>query len=59
MDYGWCRPLSKRKCWQVTEILHRAKVFDADTAAREAAKQERLHAQHSSPSFAAAGIVHE
>lgn len=23
------RPLSKRKCWVVTQILHRARVFDA------------------------------
>jgi hypothetical protein len=34
-----CRPLSKRKSWTVTEILHRAKIFDAN-AARAAADQQ-------------------
>lgn len=53
------RPRSKRKCWEVTQILHRARVFDADAAAREAAKQERLHSHPggTAPSFAASAVL--
>ena len=32
-----CRPLSKRKSWTITEILHRAKVFDSNVAKNTAA----------------------
>ena len=51
-----CRPLSKRKSWTVTEILHRAKIFDAQQAASAAAIQVE---QHSSPSFAASAILNK
>lgn len=42
------RPRSKRKCWEVTDILHRARVFDANAQA--------LKQKESAPSFAASGI---
>lgn len=46
-----CRPLSKRKSWTVTEVLHKARVFDASQAA-----QGSLGRQQGAPSFAAAGV---
>ena len=48
-----CRPLSKRKCWEVTQVLHRARVFDAD-AARAATKQQQ--GAGAGPSFAASAV---
>lgn len=61
-----CRPLSKRKCWMVTDILHRAKQFDAESAQRAAAAATQEHAASASaarvhhappPSFAAGGVT--
>eukprot|EP00887_Chlorella_sp_A99_P001475 scaffold8.g1475.t1 len=65
-----CRPLSKRKCWTVTDILHRAKVFDAESAAAAARAAAEEHAaaaaaaraqQHvqAAPSFAASGVTEQ
>ena len=57
------RPLSKRKSWVVTQILHRARVFDADSAARAAAADAAAHHAGGSsggglgaPSFAASAV---
>lgn len=44
------RPISKNKCWEVFEIVHRARVFDADAATRGAVSRLR---QATAPSFAA------
>lgn len=56
-----CRPLSKRKSWTVTEILHRAKIFDANAARAAAAQQPRSSATSSSigeaHSFASSALV--
>ena len=51
------RPLSKRKTWVVAEILHRARIFDAEAAAKAAAADAAAH--HSplgAPSFAASAL---
>ena len=50
-----CRPLSKRKCWEVTSILHRSKQFDADSAARAAAADVAAHAAHGGGSSLGSG----
>lgn len=56
------RPLSKRKSWVVTQVLHRARVFDADSAARAAAADAAAHHAGGSsgglgaPSFAASAV---
>lgn len=57
------RPLSKRKSWVVTQVLHRAKIFDANTAAQAAAAETAQHASGSgsgsglgAPSFAASAV---
>lgn len=51
-----CRPLSKRKSWRVTEILGRAKIFDANVV--QSASVPSPPNQHAgAPSFAAAGIM--
>ncbi|KAG7669418.1 hypothetical protein Ndes2526B_g05743 [Nannochloris sp. 'desiccata'] len=54
-----CRPLSKRKSWTVTEILHRAKIFDANAARAAAAQQPRSSTSNSigARSFASSAIV--
>lgn len=63
-----CRPLSKHKCWQVTDILHRAKQFDAESAQRAAEASAQEHAAASAaarlhhappPSFAAGGVTEQ
>jgi small subunit ribosomal protein S17 len=59
------RPRSKRKCWEVTEVLHRARVFDAAAAAAAAvaaaaaAGPPRAAAAFAAPSFAAGGVPRE
>ena len=61
------RPLSKRKSWVVTQVLHRARVFDAESAAQAAAADAAAH-QHGgsssggsgglgAPSFAASAVT--
>ncbi len=57
------RPLSKRKSWVVTQVLHRARVFDADSAAKAAAADAAAHHAGGSsggglgaPSFAASAV---
>ncbi|KDD73007.1 hypothetical protein H632_c2635p0 [Helicosporidium sp. ATCC 50920] len=47
------RPLSKNKCWSVTDILHKAKQFDAQAATRGAVArlQETMNT-----GFAASGL---
>ncbi|KAL4418663.1 hypothetical protein ABPG77_003581 [Micractinium sp. CCAP 211/92] len=53
------RPLSKRKCWVVTQILHRARVFDAESAAQAAAADAAAHHAGGglgAPSFAASAL---
>lgn len=55
------RPLSKRKSWVVTQVLHRARVFDADSAATAAAADAAAHHAGGggglgAPSFAASAV---
>jgi hypothetical protein len=55
-----CRPLSKRKSFTVTQVLHRARVFDADAAAKAAAADAAAHQAGGlvgAPSFAASAIT--
>lgn len=54
-----CRPLSKRKSFVVTQILHRAKQFDAESAAQAAAADVAAHQSSGlgAPSFAAASLT--
>ena len=54
-----CRPLSRRKCWQVTQVLHRAKQFDAEAAARAVATPQQGAAPPplGAPSFAASALT--
>ena len=47
------RPRSKRKCWEVTDILHRAKVYDAESATRGAVEKLR---EASDRGFAASAV---
>ena len=53
------RPLSKRKSWVVGAVMHRARVFDADAAARAAAADAAVHrdAALGAPSFAASALT--
>jgi hypothetical protein len=53
-----CRPLSKRKSWTVTEILHRAKIFDANAASAAAAQQPRSSIGEAR-SFASSAIANQ
>jgi hypothetical protein len=52
-----CRPLSKRKSWTVTEILHRAKIFDANAASAAAAQQPRSSSIGEARSFASSAML--
>lgn len=61
-----CRPLSKRKAFKVTQIIHKAKVFDAAAAEarakemiaekNELAKQTELDTFGIHRGFAASGV---
>jgi hypothetical protein len=54
-----CRPLSKRKAFVITQILHRAKQFDAEAAAQAAAADAAAHQSSAlgTPTFAASAIT--
>ncbi|KAK2076846.1 hypothetical protein QBZ16_005073 [Prototheca wickerhamii] len=43
----------RRKCWEVTDILHRAKVYDAESATRGAVEKLR---EASDRGFAASAV---
>lgn len=49
-----CRPLSKNKSFRVTEILQKAKIFDAKEAAEKAAAQSEAKQQQLSEAAEAA-----
>jgi hypothetical protein len=53
------RPLSKRKCWMVTQVIHRARVFDAEAATKAAAADAAAHhaGPPGAPSFAASALT--
>ena len=50
-----CRPISKRKCWKITEVLQRAKVLDASLLQR-AHHQRQQQQKEEAGSFAASAV---
>ncbi|KAL6776940.1 MRPS17 [Auxenochlorella protothecoides x Auxenochlorella symbiontica] len=48
-----CRPRSKRKCWEVTDVLQRTKIYDAEAATRGAVNKLRAVADQG---FAASAL---
>ena len=49
------RPISRCKSWVVTEVMHRARVFDAGAAARAAAAADAAASHHGGGSVGSGG----